>query len=131
MRTQAKKAIEIDERRKKNASDRRGQRDRAGKEKERGEREEGAVRNGEKDVRDTRIFLRRATLSGQTRGRLILLHVMQISRECCPPASRAGSCLAGDPCVVSRQVRRDDHPPPRFDTIGGVAFINGICDVYY
>lgn len=66
------------------------------REKERGEREEGAVRNGEKDVRDARIFLRRATLSGQTRGRLILLHVMQISRECCPPLP-----LAQDPASLA------------------------------
>lgn len=131
-RTRTKKAAEIDERRKKmrrTGVDRENEGAKKEKERTRRIRRRSSSKRWERR-RDARIFLWTTTLSGQTRGRLILLHVMQISRERCPSAFRAGSCLA-DPCTVSRQVRKDDRPPPRSIQSVEWHLLMAICGIYY
>jgi len=98
--------------------------------REKNEEQDGRRREGAKwyakDGRDARILLRTATSFGRVRGRLILLHVYADSEE---PSSapRSGSLAAIFVSIysVSCRDRRASTSSP-FDTIGEVAFINGI-----
>lgn len=90
-------------------------RENEGRGRQRKREEEGTRRTREEEVvrkrwerrRNARIFLRTVTLSGRTRGRLILLHVMQISRERCSPAFRAAILHSPIPTPRARQVRKE------------------------